>query len=75
MKPIRHQLLALSLAVILGSALCLSLYVWDNGYIHPDAQSMDDLLTLTDEELGRTGLHSLIHNWTFYPGVLLIPKE
>ena len=32
MKPVHRQLLALLLAVVLGSALCLSLYVWDNKY-------------------------------------------
>lgn len=30
MKPVHRQLLALLLAVVLGSALCLSLYVWYN---------------------------------------------
>ena len=35
MKPVHRQLLALLLAVVLGSALCLSLYVWDNKYTRP----------------------------------------
>ena len=35
----------------------------------------DSLLTLTDEELGQTDLHFLIHGWAFYPGVLLTPEE
>ena len=51
MKPVYRQLLALLLAVVLGSALCLSLNVWDNKYTRPGAQPMDGLLTLTDEEL------------------------
>lgn len=38
MKPVHRQLLALLLAVVLGSALCLSLYVWDNKYTRPGAQ-------------------------------------
>ena len=75
MKPVHRQLLALLLAVVLGSALCLSLYVWDNKYTRPGAQPMDGLLTLTDEELGQTDLHFLIHGWAFYPGVLLTPEE
>lgn len=37
MKPVYRQLLALLLAVVLGSALCLSLYVWDNKYTRPGA--------------------------------------
>ena len=75
MKPVHRQLLALLLAVVLGSALCLSLYVWDNKYTRPGAQPMDGLLTLTDEELEQTDLHFLIHGWAFYPGVLLTPEE
>ena len=75
MKPVYRQLLALLLAVVLGSALCLSLYVWDNKYTSPGAQPMDGLLTLTDEELEQTDLHFLIHGWAFYPGVLLTPEE
>ena len=50
MRPVYRQLLALLLAVVLGSALCLSLYIWDNKYTRPGAQPMDGLLTLTDEE-------------------------
>ena len=61
MKPVYRQLLALLLAVVLGSALCLSLYIWDNKYTRPGAQPMDGLLTLTDEELEQTDLHFLIH--------------
>ena len=69
MKPVYRQLLALLLAVVLGSALCLSLYIWDNKYTRPGAQPMDGLLTLTDEELEQTDLHFLIHGWAFYhPG-------
>ena len=75
MKPVHRQLLALLLAVVLGSALCLSLYVWDNKSTRPAAQPMDGLLTLTDEELGQTDLHCLVHGWACYPGVLLTPEE
>ena len=35
MKPVHRQLLALLLAVVLGSALCLSLYVWDTNIPAP----------------------------------------
>ena len=73
MKPVHRQLLALLLAVVLGSALCLSLYVWDNKYTRPGAQPMDGLLTLTDEELEQTDLRFLIHGWAVDPGVLLTP--
>lgn len=75
MKPVHRQLLALLLAVVLGSALCLSLYVWDNKYTRPGAQPMDGLLTLTDEELEQTDLHFLIHGWAFYPGRAFSPRR
>ena len=35
----------------MGSVLCLSLYTWDNKYTRPGTQPLDDLLTLTEEEL------------------------
>lgn len=61
--------------MVLGSVLCLSLYTWDNKYTRPGTQPLDDLLTLTEEELEQTDLHFLIHGWAFYPDVLLTPEE
>lgn len=68
-----RKIASVLLTVALTSLFCLGLYSYNNKYTHNNLQPQNGRLTVTEEALDS--FHYLIHDWAFYPDVLLTPDE
>ena len=60
------------LTLLATSFLCVSLYLWNNKYTYNDLQPGHGQLFVTEADLSAPFF--LIHDWEFYPDVLLTPN-
>ena len=61
------------LMIALTSLFCIILYTYNNKYTHNNLQPYKGQLTVSEESLNT--FHYLIHDWAFYPDVLLTPDK
>lgn len=57
--------------LLAASFLCVSLYIWNNKYTYNDLQPSHGQLFVSEADLSVPSY--LIHDWEFYPDVLLSP--
>lgn len=59
------------LTLLAASFFCIGLYLWNNKYTYNDLQPRSGQLFVTEADLSAPTF--LIHDWEFYPDVLLTP--
>lgn len=68
--------LALEMAIIaiITISIFLVMYFYDNRYMTGGIQASEGFLTISEEEMNRHPIHSLVKGWEFYPDKLLEPE-
>lgn len=67
----RKKCIPYLLTLLAASFLCVSLYIWNNKYTYNDLQPSHGQLFVSEADLSAPSY--LIHDWEFYPDVLLSP--
>ena len=75
MNTFIKKALTLTVSIMIFSLFFVALYLYDNKYTHKGTQPANGLIALTEQDMEKDPIRYLIHDWIFYPDVLLSPED